>query len=315
MGVLLRILRQASLVGLIAAVAYIAVFFVLCNVKAGDNAFVYRTSDVYNLKGGNTYRKFQEYDPAKRHDVIVIGSSHAYRGYDPGIFREQGISMFNLGTSAQTPINTYAILKEYITSANCGLVLLDVYEGAMAADGLESTADLSQNITSDAAVLRMFAAIRDPRILNMFTIRKIMADSPPAYVDSFYVEAGFSTKTDSVKGTIDYGLGLDLHLGEHQTEYLAKCIRLCQERGIPIVLVSYPLPKAGNRGRHEAFHAVIDSVCKVTGAGYLDYAFDHGLPLDDRQHYYDHNHFNRAGVRIFNPKLIGDLRKRGYPGS
>jgi hypothetical protein len=312
MNILLRILRQAAIVGAIAAVAYVAVFFVLCKVKIGDNALVYRTSDVYNLKGGNTYRKFQEYDPGERYDVIVIGSSHAYRGYDPAIFNTAGISMYNLGTSAQTPINTYAILKEYITKENTGLIVLDCYENAMAMEGLESTADLSQNITSDAAVLRMFSAIRDPRILNMFTIRKLMANEPAAYVDSFYVDAGFSTKIDSVKGEIDYGLDLTLELGERQPEYLVKCIRYCQEQGIPIVLVTHPLPKASNRPRHDAFHAVIDSVANVTGTEYIDYAFDHDLPLDDRDHYYDHNHFNRAGVGIFNPKLIGDLRGKAY---
>lgn len=312
MRILLRLLRQATIVGLIAALAYVAVFFILCKVKVGDRALVYHTSEVYNLKGGNTYRKFHEYDPALHYDVITLGSSHAYRGYDPHIFREAGISLYNLGSTAQTPINSFAILKAYITKANTGLVLLDCYENAMALDGMESTADLSQNITSDAAVLRMFTAIRDPRILNMFTIRKLMADEPAAYADSSYVEAGFSTKTDSAKGEIDYGLDLTFELGERQPEYLVKCIRYCQEQGIPIVLVTHPLPKASNRPRHDAFHAVIDSVCQVTGVEYLDYAFEHGLPLNDRDHYYDHNHFNRAGVRIYNPKLIGDLRRKGY---
>ncbi|MEO8066916.1 MAG: hypothetical protein ABI599_04405 [Flavobacteriales bacterium] len=312
MAILIRILRRALLVGLIAVLAYVGILFVLCKVKVGANALVYRSSDVYNLKGGNTYRKFLEYDPAAHYDVIVIGSSHAYRGYDPRIFREAGISMFNLGTSGQTPVNTYAILKEYITKANTGMVLLDCYENAMGMEGLESAADLSQNITSDAAVLRMFAAIHDPRILNMFTIRKIMANEPAAYVDSFYVDAGFSTKTDSVKGVVDYGLDLTLELGEGQPEYLVRCIRYCQELGIPILLVTHPLPHAGNHPRHAAFHNVIDSVAKATEVEYMDYAFDHGLPLDDRNHFYDHNHFNQAGVAIFNPKLIADLRAKGY---
>jgi hypothetical protein len=312
MRILLRLLCKAAIVGLVALVGYVGVLYALCKVKVGGNALVYRTSDVYNLKGGNTYRKFREYDPARRYDVIVIGSSHAYRGYDPAIFREHGISMYNLGTSAQTPINTYAILKEYISKENAGLVLLDCYENAMTTEGLESTADLSQNITSDAAVLRMFSAIRDPRILNMFAIRKLMANEPPAYVDSFYVEAGFSTKTDSVKGIIDYRLNVPLALGEHQPDHLVKCIRYCQEQGIPIVLVTHPSPMAADRSRHEAFRTVIDSISKALRVDYLDYAFDHGLPLHDRNHYYDHNHFNHAGVRVFNPQLIGDLKRKGY---
>lgn len=312
MKVLLRVLSKAMLVGLVAALAYVGIMLVLCKVKVGDNALIYRAGDVYNLKGGNTYRKFREFDPAEHYDVVVIGSSHAYRGYDPRIFREHGLSMFNLGTSSQTPLNTYALLKEYITKANTGLILMDCYENALALDGLESAADLSQNVTSDAAVLRMVAAMHDPRVFNMFTLRMLMRNEPAAYVDSFYVEAGYSMNTDSVHEEIDYGLERTLELGARQPEYLVKCIRYCQEQGIPIVLVTHPLPQASNHPRHEAFHTIIDSVAQATGVEYIDYAFEHDLPLNDRHHYYDHNHFNQAGVALFNPKLVDDLRKRGY---
>lgn len=312
MRVLLRVLSRAVLVGLLALAAYAGVLYALCKVKVGDRALIYLTGDVFNLKGGNTYRKFREFDPAKHYDVVVIGSSHAYRGYDPRIFREHGLSMFNLGTSSQTPVNTHALLKEYVTKANTGLVVLDCYENALALDGLESAADLSQNVTSDAAVLRMVGAMHDPRVMNMFAVRMLMRNEPPAYVDSFYVEAGYSMNTDSVHGAIDYGLGRAFEPGERQTECLGKCIRFCQEQGIPIVLVTHPLPRASNHPRHEAFHAIIDSVAQATGVEYIDYAYEHGLPLHDRHHYYDHNHFNQAGVALFNPKLIGDLRGKGY---
>ncbi|QQR85761.1 MAG: hypothetical protein IPJ76_14290 [Flavobacteriales bacterium] len=312
MKVLLRVLSKALLVGLIAAGAYVGVLFVMCKVKVGENALIYRAGDVYNLKGGNTYRKFREFDPAKHYDVVVIGSSHAYRGYDPRIFREQGLDMFNLGTSSQTPLNTHALLKEFITEANTGLIVLDCYENALALDGLESAADLSQNVTSDAAVLRMVASMHDPRVFNMFTVRMLMRNEPAAYVDSFYVEAGYSMNTDSAHDAIDYGLDRTLELGARQPEYLVKCIRYCQEQGIPIVLVTHPLPQASNHPRHEAFHDIVDSVAQATGVEYIDYAFKHGLPLHDRHHYYDHNHFNQAGVALFNPKLIEDLRGKGY---
>lgn len=312
MRVLLRVLSMAVLVGVLALVAYVGMLFVLCKVKVGENALIYRAGDVYNLKGGNTYRKFREFDKGAHYDVLVIGSSHAYRGYDPRIFREHGLSMFNMGSSSQTPLNTHALLCEYVTKANTGLVVMDCYENALALDGLESAADLSQNVTSDAAVLRMLGSMHDPRVMNMFAVRMLVRDEPAAYVDSFYVEAGYSMNTDSVHEHIDYGLERTLEVGARQSEYLVKCIQYCQEQGIPIVLVTHPLPQASNHPRHEAFHAIIDSVAQVTGVEYLDYAFGHGLPLHDRHHYYDHNHFNQAGVALFNPKLVGDLRKRGY---
>ena len=35
-------------------------------------------------------------------DVLVLGSSHAYRGFDPRIFKKAGIKLFNFGSSGQT---------------------------------------------------------------------------------------------------------------------------------------------------------------------------------------------------------------------
>lgn len=35
-------------------------------------------------------------------DILFLGSSHCYRGFDPRVFKNIGYNIFNLGTSSQT---------------------------------------------------------------------------------------------------------------------------------------------------------------------------------------------------------------------
>ena len=293
------------------AALYMLAFWLLCKVEVGGTPLIYRCGDALNWKGGNSYRKFQDFDPGKRYDVVFIGSSHAYRGYDPGIFKRHGYESFNLGTSAQSPLNSFAILEHYLTKENTGLILLDTYEAALEMDGLESTADLSQNISSDAAAVDMALALRDPRGVNMLLLRWMRRDAPVMFTDSSYLPGGSSLNTDSVHGTIHYVTGKPLMMQARQQRYLRSFLTWCKKRGIPVVLVGHPYPKQADRKKHEQFEAWLREEVKSFGYPLYDFAFDHGLPLDDRDNFYDHNHLNRAGVEIFNPILIDQLERDG----
>lgn len=304
-------IRQATLLFGIFVLLYLGLFWLLCMVQVGGTPLIYRTSETLNWKGGNSWRKFQEYDPAVRHDVVFIGSSHAYRGYDPGIFRQRGYNAFNLGTSAQSPMNSWYILKHHITRENTGLVLLDTYEAAVELDGLESTADLTQNIASDRAAIGMALALRDPRGINMLALRFMRRSAPPMYVDEDYLPGGSTMRPDSVQGRIHYVQGKPLEVHPMQERYLRRFFAHCHREGIPVVLVSHPYPAQANRARHEVFNEWLRAEAAPYGFPYFDFAFDHGLPIHDRHHFYDHNHLNRAGVELFNPLLIDVLEREG----
>ena len=60
-------------------------------------------------------------------DVLILGSSHAYRGFDVRIFGEAGYKTFNLGSSSQSPIQTYLLLKRYLDLLKPKLVIYEVY--------------------------------------------------------------------------------------------------------------------------------------------------------------------------------------------
>ena len=306
-----KFLLNASILLLITGALYLSIFWALSTIQFGGTSLIDRCSDYLNWKGGNSYRKFQDFDHASHYDVVFIGSSHAYRGYDPGIFQQRGYRSFNLGTSAQSPMNSYYILTNYITRANTRLVLLDTYEAALEMDGLESTADLTQNISSDRAAVGMALALQDPRGINMLTLRLFRNHAPVMFADTNYLPGGSSMNTDSVKGRIHYKVGKPLKMHERQQRYVHRFLQHCQDESIPVVLVSHPYPKQADSAKHEAFTRWLRAAVPPLGFPVYDFAFGHGLPLDDRDHFYDHNHLNRAGVEIFNTFLIDRLEEDG----
>lgn len=306
---MVRFLRMGLVFTLVVVVLYLAAMVVLCRVELKGHPLVYRTGDYYHLKGGTAYEKFREWDPGARYDLLVIGSSHAFRGYDPRVFRRQGLSLFNLGSSAQTPLQSYHMLKAYAPPGSARLVMIDVYEGSLVNDGIESTSELVANIGSDRAACEMAGSLRDLRALNMLAVRFMRSGDPPDIPARGYVEGGFSERVDSLKGPVSYPRFRRDAVRPELLERLAACLALCQERDLPVVLVSHPMPHASDSLGHVAFAALIDSVRAPYQVPYIDMAVGH--ELDDRDHFYDHNHLNQAGVERFNAMLIHALDSAG----
>lgn len=305
---LFQLLRKAALFLLVTGVVYAGTMFGLYHLRVHGHPLLYRSGDYYQGKGGLSYAKFRSFDRAKRYDVVVIGSSHAYRGYDPRIFGERGIDLFNLGTSAQTPMNSYHVLKSHVDTGNCRLVLFDLYENTMEHDGLESTSDLSRNIDSDRAALGMCLALKDPRGINLMALRWLSRSEPPRPVDG-PDRSGYAERTDSLRTAPRKGQERPLALDSMQVRYLRRCIAYCTDQGLPLVFVTHYYPQASDHERHARFHALIEREIAGTGIRYIDLAY--AGRVDDRDHFYDHNHLNAAGVALFNAQLLDSLSALG----
>ncbi len=288
---------------------YLLTYLALYKISIGK-PLIYRTADYYQWKGGVAQEKFAEWDPSAKWDAVVIGSSHAYRGYDPRLFAARGYHMFNLGSTAQTPLSTYTILTNYVDSSHTKLVIIDLYENAMDQDGLESVSDLSQNLPTDFAAAELTARFRDLRGMNMFTLRMLNKQGAVMYKDPNYKGNGFAIKADSVKKKITYEKGKILRLNDRQKEYFVKCLDLCAERGISVVLATHFYPHQSDQQRHLDLKRWVDPLIADRGILWLDFSYSH--TMSDTNHFCDHNHMNEAGARIFNERLLDSLEAKGY---
>ena len=101
---------------------------------------ILRNQSLY--KTGFTSNRLLDTEKIKDIDVVFLGSSHAYRGFDPKNF---SFSSFNIGTTAQTPIQSYVLIKKHLKKMNPKLVIYEVYPETFEISGLESQLDLLSN--------------------------------------------------------------------------------------------------------------------------------------------------------------------------
>ena len=94
---------------------------------------------------GHLYSRAREAENIKNPDILFLGSSHAYRGFDTRVFAKHGIKAFNLGSSSQSPINTQVFLKQYLDKIQPKFVVYEVYAGTLCTDGVESSLDMLIN--------------------------------------------------------------------------------------------------------------------------------------------------------------------------
>lgn len=305
-----RMIKHGALFLLVTMVLYISAMFLLGHLRFTGTPVIYRTSDYYTWPGGTTWQSFRGFDREKHWDVVVVGSSHAYRGYDPYIFVDRGHSCYNLGSSSQTPMNSYYIIQNLLDSNNTGLLVLDVYEITFAMDGLESTSDLVRNFPYQEAALGMAWSLRDLRGLNLMAQRATTPNAPPTGLNPDYAGLGFTPKADSVGKPLqpDTIPGPSIHV--RQVYFFKEVVRLCAERGIPLVVSSHYGRKRQSTRLHTAFKSCIDSALAGSGVPYLDYTDSPGV--NDLDNFADDDHLNLSGARIFTRHLVDSLETLNY---
>ncbi|MCZ8516894.1 hypothetical protein O9H85_31965 [Paenibacillus filicis] len=105
------------------AVLFIAVFFLL----EGQLADIL---DPGRYKSNFHPRlRWEEFYGMKQNiDVAFLGSSHAYRSFDPTFFdRELNVTSFNFGHSDQNPIDSYYVLNEVLRFHHPKLIVLELF--------------------------------------------------------------------------------------------------------------------------------------------------------------------------------------------
>lgn len=260
---------------------------------------------------GHLFTRVNEIKDIKNPDILFLGSSHAYRGFDPRVFQEAGFSVFNLGSSSQAPINTKVLLHQYLDKIQPKMVIYEVYAGTLTSDGVESSLDLLSNNKIDKNALNMALDIHQISTYNTLIygyFRQILGlnnnfkeeiiQGGDTYIKGGFVESKFSKNPlhNENKGF--------WNLNTKQLEILKENINFIRERNIPILLVQAPITQKLYNAR--ANNKEVDSLLSALGE-YKNFYGD--IPLNDTIDFYDSNHLNQQAVIKFNKKLIEYLKK------
>lgn len=273
----------------------------------------FMAKNVRNCMGcyGHTFTRMKDAAKTKNIDVLIVGSSHAYRGIDPRIFEKEGITAFNLGSSSQTPINTKALLHQYLDKIKPKMVLYEAYAGTLTIDGVESSLDLLSNNKIDINSINMADEIHNILAYNTlifssfrqtFGLNKNFNEALIQGGDHYISPTGF-VETEYRKNIFNKEDKTSWQLRENQKEELINNINYIKSKGIKVYIIQTPITKKLYNAINN--NAEVDSFLSSLGT-YKSY--QNALPLKDSTDFYDSNHLNQKAIERFNPLLVNDVK-------
>lgn len=277
----------------------------LSNVKIKERPIWAFLNSSIVLKGGQTQRMLNELEELNKNDAqfLVIGTSHAYRGYDPSVFEERGLTVFNCGSSGQS-LSCSKILIDYYAH-KAGSLIIDIYPGVFTEAQKESQLLLLQNTTNQNLALSMALLDPDIHVLNNWIYRACRMDTHALINESAYRGRGYVTSELVLQDSI-IAAG-ETKLSEKEFLVFESIIDSCLAMKKRLVVISHPLPKPDKIPQsYWLFRERINRICNARRIKFLDYTFCHKL---DRTHFKDANHLNQKGVEVFDEWVIADLNK------
>ena len=270
------------------------------------NLYAYR-SDTLDIKK-------QEAVNATDVDILFLGSSHSACGFDPRIFSEYGYeNTLNLGTGGQTPICTEMFLNQYIDNLNPKLVIFEVYPKMFCDDGTEGLASFFVNDYLGESALSTALAENKMIIYNTLLFsylhRNVLGTNRfmrRIELEGKYIPKGFVENPSKVKKKIKR-MPLAWEFNAKQIDAFGRIIEELKSRRIQYILVQAPLTSVMNDSITN--NDQVDEFFQSYGE-YVN--FNERLDLDDYENFFDYNHLNLSGVKIFNEAFIEYMKKHGY---
>lgn len=275
------------------------------------------------LLDGHMLTRLKEAKQTKNVDILFLGSSHAFRGFDTRIFNKHGIRSFNLGSSSQTPIQTRLLLERYLDSINPKLIVLEVYPVTFTLDGVESAVDIIENEETNIETIEMALKLKHVKLANTLIyaiysdlignqdkVREEIRKGNDTYIPGGYVQKDLAYHSP---GTAElYPKELDLN--PDQLKAFEDVISIIDEHDIEMVLVQAPITQVNYKSflNYDDFDELMENYGPY-------YNFNELMNLDDSLHFYDPDHLNSKGVSIFNEQLIRmipeikELSKTSHP--
>lgn len=292
---------------LCTALFYFCGLYALSKLSFKGKPAVYITNDYYIWKGGGTYEKYRSPDSLLNKDVIIVGSSRAYRSYNPKQFYAKGLDAWNLGSSAQSIENSFRVIKEVIIPAKPKVILLDVSRLGFEQESIESSIDLITNTPYLNLKSEIIMESRDIRLYNTALTSIYNANLPALYSEEEYKGKGFSTKPDSLN---EKWLNKLRFLTENSKnnmvikdyKVLQDILEVCKTNAQKIVLVHSPISTFYSKIAQNDFIQNVSALSKEYEVPFYDFQYVDGI--DTKFHFYDDSHLNAAGVEIFNFKLL-----------
>jgi hypothetical protein len=257
-----------------------------------------------------SFFRFSEADTVKKADLMIVGSSHAYRGYDPSNFEKEGFGKtFNLGSSAQSISNTKYLIEKYVDKFHPKYLIVDVYPSLLENDGVESNINLVSYFNLDLPLVKMAFDVNDVKLYNTIIFKGINIDSDNSVKKitksnkpkESYIKAGY-VRNDSIGFFIKKYKNHRINFSENIKLQYMEIVKYAKKKGIKVMFFQAPILKE----KYESItnNNEIDKKFKEIGT-YYNFNSEEFLATDC---FFDDSHINSKGVKIYNQYVIKKLK-------
>lgn len=281
------------------------------------------------------WKEFYQLPEGDQLDILFLGSSHAYRGIDPSLIDSLlDIHSFNLGSSGQTPLTSYHILKNAVHHVEPKMVVVDLYFHAFLEENQLSNAgnnwlEIKSSKAKwsflfnafdlyEIAALTVLPIIRKKNNVRYLLRKYLLGDDhlndAGTYQQQGYVRQDSRVSLAELEAEQFYNqlqLKKNWALQKH-LEGLRKLVRFCRENGIEVRCISAPMPSISYQKIRDKqqIQQYLSTLTRELGVAYQDDTQNPNLGLQDDLHFYDDNHLNHAGVQRWNKALIPFLKRK-----
>jgi hypothetical protein len=258
---------------------------------------------------GHMFTRINEVKRTENVDILFLGSSHSYRGFDTRIFKEAGFITFNLGSGSQTPIQTEILLERYLDRLNPKMIIYEVYPITFVLDGVESSVDLIANDNNDSLTLNLALKQNNIKVYNtlIYAYYRELFDRNSGFKEALERDGDIYVSGGYVESEIKYFRHLNYekqkwNLKDLQLKSFENILSKIKMRKINLLLVQAPITKSlyDSYSNNDFF----DKRMREYGNYYN---FNNFMQLDDSLFFYNKDHLNQSGVEKFNKELINIL--------
>ena len=287
-----------------------AIYLVLITIWGSFLPYFFTPNLTYKKGGyGYQYSRIKEIKNHGDTDIVVLGSSHAYRGFDPRIFEKRDIELFNLGSSNQTPLQTKLLVDRYLNELSPEIIIYEVYPLTFTSNGVESSVDIIANDSIGWDTIQMAYEINNLKTYNtllfglieQFILPSKKFTEPRKKNNDTYINGGFVTKDLKFYDPVSYPKK-SWRWNKQNLRVFEEIVETIKTEDIKLILVQAPVTKTHYRSytNNAEYHSTISRYGKY-------YNFNKIMNLNDSLHFYDKHHLNQKGVTLFNNRLINIL--------
>lgn len=295
-----------------------------------------------NTSSRLTYHDFYSQD--ENIDVVVIGSSRVYQGFNPLVFDENtGASSFNLGTASQTLDASYYMIKESIKRYDIDTIYLGVEYDILTRDigGQKNTwiiSDYMRGLNKYKFIFDVCKPSDWPIMLSRvyrykndiswnYCLNNIKAKLEPGFWKGEHCNNIYSNYAYYVYKGLNYGekvnKGYDYfayresygefdivspeNYNKDMIEYLKKSINLCKKSGVNLVLLTMPESKLyiSRAGEYQLFTKFVNKLAAEYDISYFDFNLLSDGYFSDNE-FVNLDHLTLEGSAHFS-KILSDL--------